>query len=69
VTDEGVTRRGRRSSTHRASPPRRHHAAHVPPGELQNVIERAVVLCDGETFSIDPSWLKRNAGGVSTQGA
>src|SRR2546425_1277233 len=37
--------------------------------ELQNVIERAVVLCDGETFSIDPSWLKRNAGGVSTQGA
>ena len=26
--------------------------------ELQNVIERAVVLCDGETFSIDPSWLK-----------
>jgi formate hydrogenlyase transcriptional activator len=26
--------------------------------ELQNVIERAVVLCEGETFSIDPSWLK-----------
>jgi len=26
--------------------------------ELQNVIERAVVLCDGETFSIDESWLK-----------
>ncbi|HTD52278.1 MAG TPA: sigma-54 dependent transcriptional regulator, partial [Thermoanaerobaculia bacterium] len=26
--------------------------------ELQNVIERAVVLCDGETFSIDDSWLK-----------
>ena len=25
--------------------------------ELQNVIERAVVLCDGETFSIDDSWL------------
>ena len=26
--------------------------------ELQNVIERAVVLCDGGTFSIDESWLK-----------
>jgi formate hydrogenlyase transcriptional activator len=26
--------------------------------ELQNVIERAIVLCDGETFSIDESWLK-----------
>src|SRR5467141_1227526 len=26
--------------------------------ELQNVIERAVVLCEGETFSIDDSWLK-----------
>src|SRR6266849_3295733 len=34
--------------------------------ELQNVIERAVVLCEGETFSIDESWLKakgRPAGG------
>jgi len=27
--------------------------------ELQNVIERAVVLCDGDTFSIDETWLKR----------
>jgi formate hydrogenlyase transcriptional activator len=26
--------------------------------ELQNVIERAVVLCDGEAFVIDESWLK-----------
>ena len=26
--------------------------------ELQNVIERAVVLCDGDTFTIDESWLK-----------
>jgi formate hydrogenlyase transcriptional activator len=26
--------------------------------ELQNVIERAVVLSEGETFSIDDSWLK-----------
>jgi formate hydrogenlyase transcriptional activator len=28
--------------------------------ELQNVIERAVVLCDGATFTIDESWLKRD---------
>jgi transcriptional regulator with PAS, ATPase and Fis domain/HAMP domain-containing protein len=27
--------------------------------ELQNVVERAVVLCDGETFSVEESWLKR----------
>ena len=29
--------------------------------ELQNVIERAVVLCDGDTFSIDETWLKRKS--------
>jgi formate hydrogenlyase transcriptional activator len=27
--------------------------------ELQNVIERSVVLSDGDTFSVDESWLKR----------
>ena len=27
--------------------------------ELQNVIERAVILSEGETFSVDASWLKR----------
>jgi formate hydrogenlyase transcriptional activator len=27
--------------------------------ELQNVIERAVILCDGETFSLDETWLQR----------
>jgi transcriptional regulator with GAF, ATPase, and Fis domain len=26
--------------------------------ELQNVIERAVILCEGETFSVDESWLQ-----------
>ncbi|HBP87522.1 MAG TPA: Fis family transcriptional regulator [Nitrospiraceae bacterium] len=26
--------------------------------ELQNVIERAVVLCDGDTFAVDETWLK-----------
>ena len=25
--------------------------------ELQNVVERAVVLCEGEVFGVDPSWL------------
>jgi PAS domain S-box-containing protein len=28
--------------------------------ELQNVVERAVVLCDGETFTVDETWLKRS---------
>jgi PAS domain S-box-containing protein len=27
--------------------------------ELQNVVERAVILCDDDTFSVDESWLKR----------
>jgi formate hydrogenlyase transcriptional activator len=27
--------------------------------ELQNVIERAVILCDGDTLSVDETWLKR----------
>jgi DNA-binding NtrC family response regulator len=27
--------------------------------ELQNVIERAVILCDGETFAVDETWLPR----------
>jgi len=31
--------------------------------ELQNVVERAVVLCEGDTFEVDASWLKRDAGG------
>jgi formate hydrogenlyase transcriptional activator len=29
--------------------------------ELQNVVERAVILCDGETFSVDETWLKRDS--------
>jgi formate hydrogenlyase transcriptional activator len=33
--------------------------------ELQNVIERAVVLCDSGTFSVDETWLKREATVVS----
>jgi formate hydrogenlyase transcriptional activator len=27
--------------------------------ELQNVIERAIVLCEGDTFSVDEAWFKR----------
>ena len=33
--------------------------------ELQNVIERAVVLCEGETFAIDESWLKSKSSQAS----
>src|ERR1044072_4711796 len=29
--------------------------------ELQNVIERAVILCAGDTFAIEERWLKRDA--------
>lgn len=29
--------------------------------ELQNVIERAVIVCDGDTFRVDASWLTRTA--------
>jgi DNA-binding NtrC family response regulator len=29
--------------------------------ELQNVIERAVILCDGDTFCVDEPWLTRVA--------
>ena len=29
--------------------------------ELQNVIERAVVLCDGDTFSVDDRWLRQES--------
>jgi formate hydrogenlyase transcriptional activator len=29
--------------------------------ELQNVIERAVIVCDGETFRVDASWFSRTA--------
>ena len=29
--------------------------------ELQNLIERAVVLCDSETFSVDEAWLQRGS--------
>jgi formate hydrogenlyase transcriptional activator len=37
--------------------------------ELQNVIERAVVLCDGHTFSIDEQWLQGKPQQLSKQTA
>ena len=33
--------------------------------ELQNVVERAVILCDGETFSVDETWLQRKSSQLS----
>jgi DNA-binding NtrC family response regulator len=30
--------------------------------ELQNVIERSIVLCEGETFTVDESWLSVSCG-------
>ena len=33
-------------------------------GEVQNVIERSVILCDTEIFSIDQSWLPQRPAGT-----
>jgi formate hydrogenlyase transcriptional activator len=35
--------------------------------ELQNIIERAVILCDGETFSMEETWLKKEPPPKSTR--
>ncbi len=37
--------------------------------ELQNVIERAVILSDGETFSVDEKWLKHESSQGSRPGS
>ncbi len=29
--------------------------------ELQNIVERSVILCSGDTFSIDEAWLSSEA--------
>jgi formate hydrogenlyase transcriptional activator len=34
--------------------------------ELQNVVERAVILCETDTFVVDESWLKRDSGRLET---
>jgi formate hydrogenlyase transcriptional activator len=36
--------------------------------ELQNVIERSVILCEGEDFSVDESWLSRQPVASELQG-
>jgi transcriptional regulator with GAF, ATPase, and Fis domain len=36
--------------------------------ELQNVIERGVILCDGDSFSVDESWLQLESPGVPQRG-
>jgi PAS domain S-box-containing protein len=36
--------------------------------ELQNVVERAVVLCEGDTFTVEESWLKREAPATELDG-
>jgi PAS domain S-box-containing protein len=33
--------------------------------ELQNVIERAVILCEGDTLSVDETWLRRKSDKLS----
>ncbi len=33
--------------------------------ELQNVVERAVILCDGQTFAVDETWLPRKSNQLS----
>src|SRR2546422_9407821 len=37
--------------------------------ELQNVVERAVILSDGETFSVDEKWLKHESSQDSRRGS
>jgi formate hydrogenlyase transcriptional activator len=36
---------------------------------MQNVVERAVILCDGETFSVDETWLARESSPQSSASA
>ena len=37
--------------------------------ELQNVVERAVILCEGETFGVDQSWLRPQSSRPSGPGS
>ena len=37
--------------------------------ELQNIVERAVILCNGDTFSIERAWLSSHAVGRPEWGA
>ena len=68
-------RPGKRSGTYRKKTLELFQAYDWPGNirELQNVIERAVVLCESETFSVDETWLKpeghRLSGSVVPLGA
>ena len=37
--------------------------------ELQNVVERSVIVCDTEVFSVDESWLSRRVAGETQAGS
>jgi PAS domain S-box-containing protein len=37
--------------------------------ELQNIVERSVILCSGDTFSVEPAWLSSQAVGRPEPGA
>jgi transcriptional regulator with GAF, ATPase, and Fis domain len=37
--------------------------------ELQNIVERSVILCSGDTFSVEPAWLSSQAVGRPESGA
>jgi formate hydrogenlyase transcriptional activator len=37
--------------------------------ELQNIVERSVILCNGDTFFVEPAWLPGQAVGRSESGA
>ena len=37
--------------------------------ELQNVVERAVILCEGGELSLDPTWIRPQMRGHSTHSA
>jgi formate hydrogenlyase transcriptional activator len=37
--------------------------------ELQNIVERSVILCSGDTFSVEPAWLSRQSASRPESGA
>jgi len=65
---ERYARRAGKTITHISKPTLDLFHAYDWPGnirELQNVIERAVILCDGATLSVDETWLRRKSNQLS----